>query len=259
MLNISDNPILMSLLATMFTCFVTMLGGSVVFFFKKINKLILDAMLALSSGIMLAASYFSLINPSLSMAESLGMNKVLVTSIGFLCGGLLILLTDKIISYLHKDISTKKKRCFMLTSSISLHNFPEGLAIGVAFGSIMYHFSGATVESAIALALGIGIQNFPEGAAISVPLRREGMSRSKAFIYSTFSGIVEIIAGILGALLVLKVRIILPFCLALAAGAMIYVVSSELLPECETNEHKGFISTCVIIGFIIMMALDVLL
>lgn len=258
-MDIKNSPILMSLLATMFTCFVTMLGSSLVFFFKKINKLILDAMLAISSGIMLAASYFSLINPSLEMSEKLGMNKVLMTSLGFLCGGLLILLTDKMINHLHKDISSKKKRCFMLTSSITLHNFPEGLAIGVAFGSIMYHLDGATIESAIALALGIGIQNFPEGAAVSIPLRREGESRIKSFLYGTLSGVVEIIAGFLGALLVLKVRIVLPFCLSLAAGAMIYVVSSELLPECETNEHKGFISTCVIIGFIIMMSLDVLL
>lgn len=257
--NLNINPIFMSLIATLFTWFITLLGASLVFFFKKVNKTVLDSMLGISSGVMIAASFWSLISPSIELSENLGMNKVLMPSIGFLCGGLIILLIDKIISKNNREISYGKKRCFMLISSITLHNVPEGLAIGVAFGSIIHNIDGATISSAIGLALGIGIQNFPEGAAVSIPLRREGMSRIKSFFYGQLSGFVEIIAGVLGALMVLKIRFILPFFLAFAAGAMIYVVASELIPECETNKNKGLISMCILIGFIIMMSLDVLL
>ena len=158
-----------------------------------------------------------------------------------------------------KNPSNKKKRCFMLISSITLHNIPEGLAVGVAFGSIMYNLDGASISSAIALAIGIGIQNFPEGCAVSIPLRREGMTRTKAFFYGQLSAIVEPISGVIGALLVLKIRIILPFLLAFAAGAMIYVVVAELIPECIHNKHKCLISMFSLIGFTIMMILDVLL
>ena len=251
-----NNPVILAFLATLFTWFITLLGASIVYFFKKVNKTILDLMLSLASGVMIAASFFSLLAPSIEMANNLGMNKILITSIGFICGGLLITLIDKFFS---KRSSNKKKRCFMLISSITLHNIPEGLAVGVAFGSIMYHLDGATLSSAIALAIGIGIQNFPEGVAVSMPLRREGMSRSKAFFYGQLSAIVEPISGVIGALLVLKMRIILPFLLAFAAGAMIYVVISELIPECETNKNKSLITMFSLIGFAIMMILDVLL
>lgn len=248
---------MMAFLATLFTWFITLLGASIVYFFKKVNKTVLDSMLSLAAGVMIAASYFSLLAPSIEMSKSLGMNKILATSTGFICGGLLIYLMDKFFS--KKNPSNKKKRCFMLISSITLHNIPEGLAIGVAFGSVMYHLDGATIMSAIGLALGIGIQNFPEGVAVSMPLRREGMTRTKAFFYGQLSAIVEPISGVIGALLVLKIRIILPFLLAFAAGAMIYVVVSELIPECETNKNKGLISMFSLIGFTIMMILDVLL
>ena len=248
--------VLMALIATLFTWLITLLGAAIVYFFKKVNKNILDCMLSISAGVMIAASFFSLIAPSIEMAENLGMNKVIMPSIGFICGGMLIVLMDKFFS---RRTSNKKKRCFMLVSSITLHNIPEGLAVGVAFGSIMYHLDGATLSSAIALAIGIGIQNFPEGASVSMPLRREGMSRSKAFFYGGLSAIVEPISGVIGALLVLKIRIILPFLLAFAAGAMIYVVVAELIPECETNKHKSLISMFSLIGFTIMMILDVLL
>lgn len=250
------SPILMAFIATIFTWFITLLGSGIVFFFKKVNKNILDSMLSLAAGVMIAASYFSLIAPSIEMASNLGMNKIIMTSIGFICGGLLITIMDKIFS---KKNSNKKKRCLMLISSITLHNIPEGLAVGVAFGSIMYHLDGASISSAIALAIGIGIQNFPEGAAVSMPLRREGLSRNKAFFYGGLSAVVEPIFGVIGALLVLKVRIILPFLLAFAAGAMIYVVIAELIPECETNKHKSLITMFSLIGFTIMMILDVLL
>ena len=251
------SPILMAFLATLFTWFVTILGSLIVYFFKKVNKTILDSMLSLASGVMIAASFFSLISPSIDMSISLGMNTVLFPSIGFICGGLLIFVMDKIFS--KKNHSTKKKRCLMLVSSITLHNIPEGLAVGVAFGSVMYNLEGASVMSATILALGIGIQNFPEGVAVSMPLRREGMTRTKSFIYGALSAIVEPIAGVIGALLVLKIRLILPFLLSFAAGAMIYVVVSELIPECMTNKKKGLISFVSLIGFTIMMVLDVLL
>ena len=241
------SPILMAFLATLFTWFVTILGSFIVYFFKKVNKTILDSMLSLASGVMIAASFFSLISPSIDMSISLGMNKVLFPSIGFICGGLLIFFMDKIFS--KKNHSTKKKRCLI----------PEGLAVGVAFGSVMYNLEGASVMSATILALGIGIQNFPEGVAVSMPLRREGMTRTKSFIYGALSAIVEPIAGVIGALLVLKIRFILPFLLSFAAGAMIYVVVSELIPECMTNKKKGLISFVSLIGFTIMMVLDVLL
>ena len=246
----------MALVATMFTWFITTLGSGIVYFFKKVNRNILDAMLSIASGVMIAASFFSLLAPSIEMSEKLGLNKILLTAIGFICGGLLIMGMNKIFS---KKYSNKKIRCLMLVSSITLHNIPEGLAVGVAFGSIMYHLEGATLANAISLAIGIGIQNFPEGVAVSMPLRREGLSRLKSFIYGGLSALVEPIAGVIGALLVLKIRIILPFLLAFAAGAMIYVVVSELIPECERNKNKSLISMCSIIGFTIMMALDVLL
>lgn len=248
--------VLMALLATLFTWFITLLGAGIVYFFKKVNKTILDAMLSIAAGVMIAASFFSLIAPSIDMSQKLGLNKILSTAIGFICGGLLILLMNKIFS---KRYTNKKKRCLMLISSITLHNIPEGLAVGVAFGSIMYNLDGATLANAIALAIGIGIQNFPEGVAVSMPLRREGLSRIKSFFYGQLSAIVEPIAGVIGALLVLKIRIILPFLLSFAAGAMIYVVVSELIPECERDKNKGFTSMCAIFGFAIMMVLDVLL
>lgn len=254
----TTSPILMALIATLFTWFVTLLGASIVYFFKKVNQNILDAMLSIAAGVMIAASIWSLLLPSIEMSTSLHMNKVLLPSIGFICGGLLIVLMDYIFSKKEKN-SSKRKRCFMLISSITIHNIPEGLAVGVAFGSVLYNINGATIMSAIGLAIGIAIQNFPEGVAVSVPLRREGMERNKAFFYGQLSGIVEPIAGVIGALLVLKIRMILPFFLAFAAGAMIYVVAEELIPECQKNPHKGLITMCTLIGFILMMILDVIL
>ncbi len=255
------NPIVQALLATIFTWLITLIGASLVFFFKEINKNIMDSMLGFSAGIMIAASFFSLISPALDMAESLNMITWLIVALGFISGGILILMGDKIF----KKINTKKnnyssmKRVLMLIFSITLHNIPEGLAVGVAFGSICYNLDGATIGSACLLALGIGLQNFPEGTAVSVPLRREGLSRSKAFFFGQLSGIVEPIFGVIGALLVLKIRLILPFLLSFAAGAMIYVVVQELIPESQTNDNKGMISFFTLLGFTIMMILDVAL
>ena len=252
------NPIIQALLATLFTWAVTALGAALVFMFKKIHKNILDSMLGIAAGVMIAASFWSLLSPSIEMANVLKINIILSVAGGFLSGGLLLFIGDKVINKMQNK-SSNLKRTLMLIVSITLHNIPEGLAVGVAFGSTLYGLDGATLMSAWTLAIGIGIQNFPEGTAVSVPLRREGFSRNKSFIYGMLSGIVEPISGVLGALLVLKVRIILPFLLAFAAGAMIYVVIQELIPESQTNENKEVISMCTLIGFTIMMLLDVLL
>ncbi len=254
------NPILQALIATIFTWGVTALGAALVFMFKKINKNVLDGMLGIAAGVMVAASFWSLLSPAIDMASSLHMNTMLVVSIGFLSGGLLLFIGDKVMKKMEKKHAySTNKRVMMLITSITLHNIPEGLAVGVAFGSTLYGLDGATLMSAWTLALGIGIQNFPEGTAVSVPLLREGVSRKKSFFIGQLSGIVEPIAGVLGALLVLKIRIILPFLLAFAAGAMIYVVTEELIPESQTNESKDIMAMCSLIGFTIMMVLDVLL
>lgn len=251
------------IIATLMTWGITSLGSALVFFFKKVNNNVLDAMLALSGGVMLSASFWSLLNPAIIQAESLGMTSWVVVSIGFVIGCLVLLVGDLLFSKILSKNNTKnasgKKRGLMLIFSITLHNIPEGLAIGVAFGSIAAGIEGATLLSAFMLALGIGIQNFPEGTAVSLPLRRENLSRKKAFLYGSMSGIVEPISGLLGCMLVMYVRNVLPFFLAFAAGAMIYVVVSELVPESQKNTNKKLMSIFTIIGFTIMMILDVAL
>ena len=247
-----------ALIATIFTWSVTALGASFVFFFKKVNKSIMDAMLGFAAGVMIAASFWSLLSPSIEMAENLNMTAWLIAFLGFFSGGLLLFIGDKFFQKLDNKQSSFK-RSLMLISSITLHNIPEGLAVGVAFGSLKYGLDGVTLASACLLAFGIGLQNFPEGTAVSVPLRREGYSRKKAFFIGQLSGIVEPIAGVIGALLVLKIRMLLPFLLAFAAGAMIYVVVQELIPESQTNKRKDLMALFTLIGFSIMMILDVAL
>jgi ZIP family zinc transporter len=264
---ISLNPIIQASLATLFTWSITAIGASVVYFFKKINKNLMDGMLGFASGVMIAASFFSLLNPAISMAESLGLIPWVITFIGFFSGGLLLFIGDKLYDCYENrhskcDNDTKKnslKRCLMLMCSITLHNIPEGMAVGVAFGSVVYGLDGATIAAAWTLALGIGLQNFPEGTAVSMPLRREGFSRNKSFFLGQLSGIVEPISGIIGAILVIKIRILLPFLLSFAAGAMIYVVIEELIPESQANEKKDLMALFSLIGFSIMMILDIAL
>ncbi len=255
------NHVLQALIATLFTFSVTALGAMIVIFFKKINKNFMDAMLGLSGGVMIAASFWSLLSPAIEMANSLNMISWLIVSIGFFSGGLLLFIGDKLFDKIdkNKEKASSLKRCLMLIFSITLHNIPEGMAVGIAFGSIAYGLEGATILSACVLALGIGIQNFPEGSAVSLPLRREGYSRLKSFLYGSISGIVEPIAGVLGALLVLKMRFLLPFLLSFAAGAMIYVVVEEIIPESQTNKKKDLMALFTILGFLIMMVLDVML
>lgn len=257
---INLNPILQALIACIFTFSITALGAGLVIFFKNINKNILDAMLGSAAGVMIAASFWSLLSPAISLAETLKMNIILVIATSFISGGLLLFVGDKIFNNLKiKNKDNNLKKIIMLVSSITLHNIPEGLAIGVAFGTIAYGLDGATLTSACLLAFGIGIQNFPEGTAVSVPLRKYGLSRKKSFIFGSLSGIVEPIAGVIGAILALKIRVLLPFLLAFAAGAMIYVVVVELIPESQSNERKDLMAMFTLIGFTIMMMLDVML
>ena len=251
----SLNPLLQTIIATLFTFTITSLGSALVFFFKKINQNILKSMLALSAGIMLSASFFSLINPAIEQSTKLNLNIPLTLSIGLFLGTTLLYLADKIFNkkIKHKSI----KRNIMLILSITIHNIPEGMAIGVAFASTLTSIT--TTASAFALAIGIGIQNFPEGSAISLPLRQDGLSRFKAFLFGSLSGLIEIISGIIGYLLVLKITLLLPYLLSFAAGAMIYVVIQELIPDSQTNEKKEFMTLLTMFGFIIMMILDLAL
>lgn len=253
---ISLNYIEEALIATLFTYFLTALGSSIVFIFKEIKKDIMDIMLSMASGIMIAASYFSLLSPAIESSNNLSLNTSLIITLGFISGGTLLLATDKV---LNKFLNKKDKRILMLISSITIHNIPEGLVVGIAFGSIHYGIDGITIISAIMLALGIGLQNFPEGAAVSIPLLREGLSKRKAFFYGQLSGLVEPLSGIIGAILVMKVRYLLPFFLSFAAGAMIYVATSELIPESQLNKKKRIMSFSTIVGFAIMMFLDIAL
>ena len=264
-------PVTQALIGTLFTWGVTALGASLVFFFKTIKKNILNGMLGFAAGVMIAASFWSLLAPGIELAEQLGQTPWLTAVIGFLGGGAFLYFVDKLLPHLHlgldtsqaEGIKTKWQRSVLLVLAITLHNIPEGLAIGVAFGAAASgDISSASLAGAIALAIGIGLQNFPEGAAVSIPLRREGFSRFKAFIYGQASGIVEPIAGVLGAYAVLKLRPILPYALSFAAGAMIYVVIEELIPEAQREEggSKTDIATIgCMVGFSVMMMLDVAL
>lgn len=252
-----DNPIFLAFIATLFTFSVTVIGSAIVFLFKKINKSFMDAMLGFAAGVMIAASFWSLLNPAIELANKIKLIPWLVAFIGFFCGGLLLFIGDK--TFAKYSSNSSFKRIIMLVFSITLHNIPEGLAVGVAYGSIYYGLDGASIGSAIILTIGIGLQNFPEGTAVSVPLRREGISRKKSFIIGSLSAIVEPISGVIGAILATKVQSILPFLLSFAAGAMIYVVVQELIPESQSNQKKELMALFTLIGFSIMMILDVAL
>ncbi len=265
-LNLSS--VTQALLATLFTWFVTALGAATVFMFKKINRQVLNGMLGFAAGVMIAASFWSLLAPAIEMAEASGQTAWLPAVIGFLAGGAFLLLVDTLMPHLHigsKDmepegIKTSWRRSVLLVIAVTLHNIPEGLAVGVAFGAVASGLPTASLTGAIALAIGIGLQNFPEGAAVSIPLRREGLSRWKSFVYGQASGIVEPIAGVLGALAVIAMKPILPYALSFAAGAMIYVVIEELIPEAQQENHHSNVGTIgAMVGFAVMMLLDVAL
>jgi len=261
------SPIVQALFATLFTWGVTALGAGLVFFFKRVQRNILDAMLGFAAGVMVAASFWSLLAPSIEMTENMGGIPWLPPVIGFLLGGVFLRLVDMVLPHVHlfqskedaEGIHTSWRRSVLLVLAITLHNIPEGLAVGVAFGALAYDLPSASLAGAVALALGIGIQNFPEGTAVSVPLRAEGFGRMKAFIYGQASGIVEPIAGVLGAAAVILMRPILPYALAFAAGAMIFVVVEELVPESQQGGNTHFATGGAMLGFTVMMFLDVAL
>lgn len=259
----SLNPIIQALIATTFTWGITALGSLVVCFFKTVNKNILNTILGFSAGVMIAASFWSLLTPAIDLSYELNYIVWLLPAIGFIIGGLFVLLSDK---FLDKALKNKQnlqsadslKRSILLVAAITIHNIPEGMAVGVAFGGIASGVSGMTLVGAVMLAVGIGIQNFPEGAAVSLPLRKEGFSRFKSFMYGQASALVEPISAVIGVVLVLTIRSILPLLLAFAAGAMITVVARELLPE-SVKENKNLSTLGLLIGFTLMMVLDVAL
>ena len=264
------SPILQALIATLFTWGVTALGAAFVFVNKVVNRKLMVSMLGFAAGVMIAASFFSLLLPAIDMAESTGTPGWLPAVVGFLAGGAFLWGVDKVLPHLHQGLRTDQaegvkthwQRSILLVLAITLHNIPEGLAVGVAFGGAAYNLPSASLTGAMALALGIGLQNFPEGAAVSIPLRREGFSRTKAFMYGQASGLVEPLAGVVGAFAVLSMRQLLPYALAFAAGAMIYVVVEELIPEAQHNDGGNSTNVATIgcmLGFVVMMVLDVAL
>ena len=258
-------PILGAFYATIFTWLMTALGASLVFFIKKLNRMVLDGLLGFTGGVMVAASFWSLLAPGIEMSPGDGFIKVLPASIGFALGALFIFLLDKILPHIHinfKDsegIKTPWHKTTLLVLAITLHNIPEGLAVGVLFGGVSLGLPEATISGAVVLALGIGIQNFPEGIAVSMPMRRLGASRIKSFWYGQLSAIVEPLAAVLGAFAVTFFSPLLPYALSFAAGAMIFVVIEEVIPEAQQDKYTDFATMGFILGFIIMMSLDVAL
>jgi ZIP family zinc transporter len=261
------HPVTQAAFATLFTWFLTAAGAAPVLFTKRLNKRIMDGMLGLAAGVMIAASYWSLLAPAIEMSD--GDWKPAV--VGFVAGGLVLYIIDKILPHLHpgfdisqaEGIRTSWRRSVLLVLAVTLHNIPEGLAVGVAFGAVAHAGDPAVAQSmmlgGIALAIGIGLQNLPEGLAVAMPLRREGIGKFKAFMVGQASGMVEPIAGILGAWLVMSMEPLLPYCLAFAAGAMIFVVVEELIPESQLHGDTDFATLGTILGFTIMMILDVAL
>lgn len=259
------HPVMQALLATLFTWAMTAAGAIPVFFAKQVNRKVLDGLLGMAAGVMIAASFWSLLAPAITLSEDMGYLPWLPPLIGFLAGGACLWGIDKILPHVHpglamteaEGVSTSWRRSTLLILAITLHNFPEGLAVGVAFGAAAADIPGAAVTSAVALAIGIGLQNLPEGTAVAMPLRREGWSRLKCFMYGQLSGVVEPIAGVLGAAVVMIMRPFLPFALAFAAGAMIFVVAEELIPEAQRRGDTDIPTIGVMLGFAIMMFLDV--
>ncbi len=259
----SINPILAAFYATLFTWGLTAAGAALVFLFKNPNRAVMDGMLGFTGGVMVAASFWSLLAPGIEMSPGEGFVKVIPAAVGFFLGALFLFGLDKILPHLHinfkeaEGIKTPWHKTTLLTLAITLHNIPEGLAVGVLFGGVAAGFDGATIGGAVALALGIGLQNFPEGFAVSMPLRRQGLSRRKSFMYGQASALVEPIAAVIGAWAVITFQPILPYALSFAAGAMIFVVVEEVIPETQQDKYTDIAVMGFIGGFIVMMALDV--
>lgn len=261
----SIDPVLAAFLATLFTWGLTALGASLVFLFKKMNRAFFDGMLGFTGGVMVAASFWSLLAPGIEMSPGEGFIKVIPAVVGFAAGALFLFGLDKVLPHLHVNFQMNQKegiktpwhKSTLLTLAITLHNIPEGLAVGVLFGAAAAGFDGATIGGAVALALGIGLQNFPEGLAVSMPLRRQGLSPMRSFNYGQLSAAVEPVAAVLGAWAVLTFEPILPYALSFAAGAMIFVVVEEVIPESQQEHYTDIATMGFIGGFIIMMTLDV--
>ncbi len=261
------NPVTQALLATTFTWLLTAAGASLVFLFKSMNRKWLDTMLGFTGGVMLAASFWSLLNPAIAMSEGKDLPAWFPAAVGFLAGALFLFFLDKFMPHIHihaeeqekEGIKTEWNRTILLVLAITLHNIPEGLAVGVAFGAVGAGLPHADLGAAIALAIGIGLQNFPEGIAVAMPLRRQGVSRLKSFWWGQLSAIVEPVAGVLGAVAVIYMEPILPYALSFAAGAMIYVVIEEVVPETQRDKYTDMATLGLIVGFVVMMILDVAL
>jgi ZIP family zinc transporter len=259
------HPVVQALLATGFTWAMTALGAAGVFTARDISRKLLDGMLGFAGGVMIAASYWSLLAPAIEMSEGKDLPTWVPPLVGFLLGGLCLRGIDAVLPHLHigfrtdeaEGIKTSWRRSTLLVLAITLHNIPEGLAVGVAFGAVAAGLPSATLPTAIALAIGIGIQNFPEGLAVSVPLRREGLSRRKSFWYGQLSGLVEPVAGVIGAATIIHMQAILPYALSFAAGAMIFVVIEEVIPEAQRGGNVDFATMGGMLGFAVMMLLDV--
>lgn len=259
------SPIIQALMGTLFTWGLTALGSGLVFLTREVSRKLLNGLLGFASGVMIAASYWSLLAPAIELSQGLSVPSWFPAAAGFLLGGAFLFGVDKLLPHLHMSQEEPEgpksswQRSVLLITAITLHNIPEGLAVGVAFGAAAAGIEEAGVGSAVALALGIGIQNFPEGLAVSAPLRREGWKLGKSFMYGQFSGMVEPIAGLIGAAATILMRPILPYALAFAAGAMIYVVAEELIPESKCEGHSDVPTIGVMLGFAVMMLLDVAL
>lgn len=256
------SPLLQSLLASLMTWGLTALGAALVIFTRRTRPIVMDGMLAFGAGVMLASSYWSLLSPAISLAEELRQSPFLTAAAGFLCGGLLLMGCDALLARLLPErlaLTDSRRRSALLISSITLHNIPEGLAVGVTFGALSALPTPAALTGAWMLAVGIGLQNFPEGAAVSLPLRREGMGRGRAFFWGQASALVEPVSAVLGCLLAVHVRSILPFALAFAAGAMVVVVIAELVPESRRSSRPTLMTMATLLGFTVMMILDVAL
>jgi len=265
---IEIGPVYSALIATTFTWLVTAAGASLVFFFKSLHRGVLDGMLGFTGGVMVAASFWSLLNPAIEMSERMYPNMVwMPAAVGFFLGAMFLFFLDRFTPHLHINFGMEEQegpkrhwhRTTLLILAITLHNIPEGLAVGVLFGAAAAGFPDASIAGAIALAFGIGIQNFPEGIAVAMPLRRHGVGRFKSFWFGQLSAIVEPVAGVLGAIAVLYVQPLLPFALAFAAGAMIYVVVEEVIPETQRDKYTDVAVLGFIGGFLVMMCLDVAL
>jgi len=259
------HPIIQTLIATSFTWGMTALGAAAVFLARDISRKVLDGMLGFAGGVMIAASYWSLLAPAIEMSEGKDIPSWFPPAAGFLAGGVFLWGIDKILPHLHlgspmaevEGIKTSWQRSTLLVLAITLHNIPEGLAVGVAFGAVAAGLPTATLGAAVALAIGIGLQNFPEGLAVAMPLRREGASRMKSFFYGQLTAVVEPVAAVAGAAAVLALRAILPYAMAFAAGAMIFVVVEEALPESQRGGHTDLATMGVVVGFVTMMILDI--